>query len=681
MNMNGAAIARDGLTQVEAATRNSVQQLLSNKTSGKPDASLIRNQNYPFMFEVWENGIPNLLTRYILPINPEEYRISRPTRATVTYTLGGGYEDNNGLAFPKIMMKGTFGYLGTLVGGGGRHIRNAKNLDGWALFKELEENFLAFYDAYGTVPGSQPRKVARYNPASGSDAPLLKFYNYTDKDYFIVQVNKFDLLRSIQRRFLYQYDIQMTVLARADEPQEDASPDIIAETFLSPAAVRDPGVVANLIAAYAAAMGTMSNIQGISSDMVGVVNQINVAVVGFTQGVASTIKAPFSLVKAAIGSVDTLLFATRTITALPHEITNELRLIKQDLLRLSLHKDKFRADITATGTAAASTSTASEVLTKPIPNDQVGLTYELVPMHNPETTLFAVSNPPPDEATLRQVPIRDNDTIESIAIQLTGSRDNWQQIALANTLEYPFIGRQPMDRFTATAETGALANAVNVEDTAIYLAGVTTASIGKLLVFGEAAAVSVIESIDSAGYTKLAIPLTSGFVAGTTVTTHERQKAVLLPGDTIKVPGDDLNTIPLMGSDAEEFSSRLYGTDEYLAEDGSQQIDEKGDSKTITGLDNLRMQLNHRLNTPRGALAHLGHPTYGSLIPSFIGLAGEDMWYERIVMEARYTLLEDPRVKAVDNLIFQVQNTAIFFEADVTPINQIASQRINLLVS
>src|SRR6266571_3963613 len=89
----------------------------------------IRDQKLPYMFETVD-AQGNPLEQYILPINPESYDLSHSTRTNVTQTLGGAFEDNTGLGLPRISMQGTFGYLGTLVGGHGRSLSSIPK-DGW----------------------------------------------------------------------------------------------------------------------------------------------------------------------------------------------------------------------------------------------------------------------------------------------------------------------------------------------------------------------------------------------------------------------------------------------------------------------------------------------------------------------------------------------------------------------
>lgn len=617
--------------------------------------SSVRNQALPFMFEVEEKG---KVTTYELPVNPEAYRISYPTRATTTYTLGGVFEDNIGNGLSKITLQGTFGYKSKMQGEGSKNWAKS----GWDYYNELEQAFLKFYDAFGSV---QTKGAQKFDPILKS--PRLHFYNYTDKHYFAVQLNKFDFLRSTQRKFLYQFDIQATVLYDLLTAPYNKEPEDILVSW----EVRSPGILSKLVAGYAAVMGAISDFNNMMNDLTAGVEQLNNAISGFTSGVTSAIKAPFSLVRTCLAADENMLHAIKDMTNLPHEITHELRMIKTDLLRLMGHKDKFQDSTSITNATAVTASTGVEVVTAPVPKEQASI----VPMFNPETTTFATQEVIISEQSLQQVGIKDSDTLESIAANNGG---NWQIIAKANGLEYPFLVKTPMEKFSEVLQKGTSGNNLQAGDNIIYLNGITTAALGKLIVFGDAAYYATIDSIDSAGTAKLNSPVPVMMPMGTAVTIHERMLAVLTPGDNIKIP---TNGKQVQIYNAEEFAAKLYGSDEWLDDAGEADLDGTGDYKTVTGISNLCMQLTHRLNTRRGELALLGHPTYGSDVPKFVGMEGEQWVYERILLEAELTIREDQRVERIENLSMQVEDTATYITADVYPIRAAAPERLNALIA
>lgn len=653
---------------------------LYNKYSGASASRLvvgvdIRDQTLPFMFEVMDpaTGLP--ADQYVLPINPETYRISHTSRATVTQTLGGVFEDNIGIGIPRIAIAGTFGYLGTNSGGHGKSLHGSPK-DGWELFKEIEDIFLRFYARFGTY---QPNNKSA-SQVDLSKPPELRFYNYTDEDYFVVQVNKFDITRSIQRKFLYQYDIQLTVMRRLDEPSmtEDALSEEL--RILNEPDDVSVGLWATLLNGYSQTYAFMADVintvQSLQQDLA----TISTAVGAFRQGTSDFIAAPFGLVTSAINTIDSVIATVSSVTDLPHEFTDLLRGQKRTLLSLSLRPDQFKTSTTATGTVneTGTTVAVTEILTAPLPTGQITSDNNVAMMDTPETTLFDPSLETASEVAASETPINYNDTIATIAYRTLGAATEWKRIALLNDLEPPFIVATIWDAYTPFTQKSTLTEAPVTRT--IRTAGLAPLP-GEIVIVtdGTNTEAATVESVDS-GVVVIDAPLQKEFSAGATITRHERALSVLMPGDKIRIPGDQSSAISITGS-SEDFESTAYGIDEELDDAGTQLPDPSGNVATVSGIANLEMQLRHRLMTIRGELASLGHPTYGSYLPLIIGKISTDMWLERAKLEAKITVLEDPRIERVDNVRFTIENTAISIELDTYPIGQTSSTRMSMILT
>jgi hypothetical protein len=123
---------------------------------------------------------------YKFILNPEEYHQSEPNRANVTQTKAGAWIDEFGAGVPMITFKGTTGFKnGT---------KDPKS--GFNKFKELRNLMRFIYNrvAPGTVVSSSQE---------------VKFYNYTDGEYWIVTPVTFDLLRSVARPTMYAYNVSL----------------------------------------------------------------------------------------------------------------------------------------------------------------------------------------------------------------------------------------------------------------------------------------------------------------------------------------------------------------------------------------------------------------------------------------------------------------------------------------
>jgi hypothetical protein len=279
----------------------------------------------------------------------------------------------------------------------------------------------------------------------------------------------------------------------------------------------------------------------------------------------------------------------------------------------------------------------------------------------PEDTIFTGDIDKTSLVSSSQETVLGNDTIYTIAAR-TG-RD-WKEIVALNNLEYPYVTSNPME---ALSPVKAATHAPKVPPKTITLVipGISPKQ-GDVLAFDGGNYRLDVQSFD--GYfTTLAVPAPAGIPTGGTVTLHDKQMAIAIPGQKLLIPGDD-STIRQISHGSEDFESGLYGIDEFLDDDGTMYADRK-DIMTLSGMQNLAMQLYHRINTTKGELTELGHPEYGSLVPTYIGKSMTPVWEERILLECRLTVEADPRVKHCDNIKLFNSGTAIFFEADIYPIN------------
>lgn len=125
---------------------------------------------------------------------------------------------------------------------------------------------------------------------------------------------------------------------------------------------------------------------------------------------------------------------------------------------------------------------------------------------------------------------------------------------------------------------------------------------------------------------------------------------VLLSGQFIKVPApagvwtDDADRGQVYERDAAMVSRRLV-----VAEDG--------DLAVVAGADNLRQQLKHRIDTPRGQARR--HPEYGCLIWRLQGTVNGPTAGALGAEYVKATLLADYRVASVDTASAEVSGDAI----------------------
>jgi hypothetical protein len=284
-------------------------------------------------------------------------------------------------------------------------------------------------------------------------------------------------------------------------------------------------------------------------------------------------------------------------------------------------------------------------------------------MNPPEYTLLAPGQETVNQVAVAEVTITDSDTVATIA-QKFGV--DWKALVALNGLEYPYLAKSPADAITPALETATLDNAIPAGDITFYSS--MAAQPGEVLSYDNGR-ITVIIADAANGVITLENPLTEEIPLGAEISRHERKLAIMIPGDAINIPGSTLNTGMILDNSASSLETRLLGIDEELDTTGAMTDNGRGDVATISGLSNLEMQLRHRIMTLRGELAELGHPEYGSLLPTFIGKINNSVWQARALLECQLSVMEDPRVASVQNVRFTADNTAIYFQGDVYPIN------------
>lgn len=323
---------------------------MANKGSwGKSGRGGLTNPQLPFMFEVAE--IPNKPWQMLLPVNPENYKMTYQPRVNTTITQGGVFEDNIGLAPPKFSISGVFGVMGTFdPSAPQKSLSEHKNMVGLELYQEMEQNLLSFYERFGTYDMDD---AENRNKVDTKKLPELNFYNFYDEEYWAVQINQFTLIRNTQRRHLYQYDIQMTGLKRVSEDKAptpkaftDAAQGKLDATAIAELA-KKPTVWSKLLDAYKSTMQGVQYIQTLVGDLQRQMATISTAVANFTNGVTSLVHAPFDMVKLALATVNSIMASAKNLANLPHEFINDMRQMQRLLQGMVKQPQMFVAPPTA----------------------------------------------------------------------------------------------------------------------------------------------------------------------------------------------------------------------------------------------------------------------------------------------------------------------------------------------
>jgi len=109
---------------------------------------------------------------------------------------------------------------------------------------------------------------------------------------------------------------------------------------------------------------------------------------------------------------------------------------------------------------------------------------------------------------------------------------------------------------------------------------------------------------------------------------------------------------------------------------------DRDDLAAVAGVDNLVQALLIRFNMPRGDLAALGHPDYGSRLHELIGRSNDETTRNLVRLFTLETLRQEPRVGQVLDLGVQTVDgrpDLVLVSIKVTPIE--TETPVNLVFS
>lgn len=178
--------------------------------------SEIRRENwmklsFPYTFSVVNLVDANNLQgfgSFSLPIAPQGIRQSEPTSIVVTPTQGGTTTNHSGMRYKNLTIKGTTG-ISPFRGAGG-----VNRLTGEAILQPNDLKFRSGYEVFLSLR-NWFRAYYEYKQAHGIAAQDLRlvFKNYKDGEFLIVELIKFDMDRSADKPFMYDYDLEFKVIA------------------------------------------------------------------------------------------------------------------------------------------------------------------------------------------------------------------------------------------------------------------------------------------------------------------------------------------------------------------------------------------------------------------------------------------------------------------------------------
>lgn len=277
--------------------------------------------------------------------------------------------------------------------------------------------------------------------------------------------------------------------------------------------------------------------------------------------------------------------------------------------------------------------------------------------------------------------------LQGVAQQVMGDATKWDQIAFINNLRYPFISEDPTELEGKAATSLYLANRVNVGDTVVYVNGISPfLTEGAILFFalqsllsdGSIRTISDVVRVESVGTdpnnstnTRLTLqqPIFNVYLAGTAFdvldTSNNTSSRVVTIGDFILIPSplNSNNALQARDLDITQVYA-LLGQDLWLDNNGLLRNDQNGDLQTVVGVYNLHQAVVHRLVTEIGELVY--HQDYGNPLLKYVGKVNSPVLTILANQKLSQTLLDDPRIKSVQQIFSVAQGDVLYVKASVT---------------
>lgn len=437
-------------------------------------------RNFVYFFELRlpeEVTGPVFESTFIFPLvlNPENIQMDEPFTVVATPTQGGGlFVEENGIVQRTIRIAGNTGF-------------KPRPFRGQSALAVLSPERKSFSRALSPIPladlsGQRHmhylqdalfRSYADFkkDPALAEETKLI-FHNQKDQESWLVAPQNFSLTRSAGRNNIYDYNIELLVLDKADAVDLEFSEDknILdavkdAVRFVKSGLDLAAGALQDLTAIAAEIENTIKSLGTILNGVSTVLN----AASDFVEGVTDIIETPLALLEQtnvliddALSTYDTLLESGAAITSLDDRIIQKFREMGDGLDRIGTHPQAFQtptsrriAEIKARQDLLSVTSdeTQAQATTPPTLADYSSLgTAPTAGEVGSADSDLGVGGEVRAYTGARQIVLGDGDTLVNLAARFLNDARRWQEIAILNGLQPPFTNQQANIPLTEASE-------------------------------------------------------------------------------------------------------------------------------------------------------------------------------------------------------------------------------------
>lgn len=432
------------------------------------DFNFYRKMTYFFELRIPEEMSVGALSTFLVPliIPPESYTLEEPFTLEATPTQGGGlYVEENGIVQRMIKLEGTTGFkprffpkgfisTGILAPDKQSHSRVLsnfilENISGQRHFQYLQD---AVFRTYADL---------KRDPAT-SEGTYLFFHNPKDDEHWLVAPQKFTLTRTSDKPVLYRYSIELLVVDKAEAVDADFSEEQgLLDTIKGAMNMVKSGLdlIAGAINDLTALYGELTSLVKDFGKIIDTATTIVDAAGNFANGLSALIEAPYAILNSCSELVDSAGEIIEQneqqnpdVKKVPATVRQKLKQIADGVDRIGTHPEVFE---TPAQRKLRETRDSQELLTSASRE-----TIEDAVASDPPASLAAVEDLGTgitsgdvrsakgelgigrgvvQYTSAKEVEVTQGDTLVNLAAKFLGDARLWQQIAVVNGLQPPFI--------------------------------------------------------------------------------------------------------------------------------------------------------------------------------------------------------------------------------------------------
>jgi hypothetical protein len=429
------------------------------------DVKFLQDLIYYFELQVPSTQTLGLGGTFMFPLvlGPESYDLDEPFALAKTPTQGSGlYVEENGIIERTLRLRGHTGWKPRPFQGtagfsliqpppaGRSFVRGLldpiEDISGQKHFQFLQDAVFRTYADF------------KRDPTTSEDTKLL-FHIPKEDEHWEVKPVHFHLSRTLEKRTLYYYDIELLIVGPAQDPAFNVSEDKnLLDTLKSVAVMIQSGI--DLVkSAITDITGLVNDIQkavagigALINDVVGIVD----AASDFVNGVTEVIKAPFGVIASVTNriadAINGLITAGSNLLKVPDAVHNLLRQAQDGLDRIGSFPSVFQTDSQRALEAARngeelSTSKSQATLRAAAATQPPNSFQKLIALGTANTpgdlqrsrSELKISKALAAYNSTDERHLGKSDTLQSLAAKYLGDARLWRHIAVLNNLQFPFI--------------------------------------------------------------------------------------------------------------------------------------------------------------------------------------------------------------------------------------------------